>query len=127
MSMIDFGHLDVGLRGRGIARGVVVHQSTTPRISLNFPTPIRFPRLTGVSIRDRVLMFNHDEPWRARRVVGSGKSMQTLNLSNLIATCKKLLHFANCAYLKLGCAAGRHYIASMANGVEHDEPPWMEQ
>jgi len=29
-----------------------------------------------------------------------------MNLSNLIATCKKLLHFANCAYLKLGCAAG---------------------
>jgi adenylate kinase family enzyme len=49
---------------------------------------------------------------------GSGKSTQTLNLSNLIATCKKLLHFANCAYLKLGCAAGKHYIASMANGVK---------
>jgi hypothetical protein len=48
--------------------------------------------------------------------------MQTLSLSNLIATCKKLLHFANCAYLKLGCAAGRHYIASMANRIEYDEP-----
>jgi hypothetical protein len=72
-------------------------------------------------------MFNHDEPWRARRVVGSGKSMQTLNLSNLIATCRKLLHFANCACLKLGGAAGRHYIASMTNGAEHDEPPWMER
>jgi hypothetical protein len=53
--------------------------------------------------------------------------MQTLNLSNLIATCKKLLHFANCTCLKLGCAAGKHYIASMANEVKHDEFPWMER
>jgi AraC family transcriptional regulator len=35
--------------------------------------------------------------------------MQTLNLSNLIATCKKLSHFANCAYLKLVWATGKHY------------------
>ena len=52
--------------------------------------------------------------------------MHMPNLSSWIATCKKLLHFAKCAYLKLGCAAGKYYIESMANGVEHDEPLWME-
>ena len=31
------GHLDVGLRRGRIAGGVVVHQSTTPRISINSP------------------------------------------------------------------------------------------
>jgi hypothetical protein len=62
-----FRHLDIGLRRRGIAGGMVVHQSTTPRISLNFPTYILFPRLTGVSVRDRFLMLDCDRPWRARR------------------------------------------------------------
>jgi hypothetical protein len=53
--------------------------------------------------------------------------MQTLNLFKLIAACKKLLHFTNCACLKLGCAARKHYIASMANGMEHDETlKWIE-
>jgi hypothetical protein len=66
-------------------------------------------------------------PLQNTKCPGSGKSMQTLNLSNLIATCIKLLHFANCAYLKLGCAARKHYIASMANGMEHDEThEWIE-
>jgi hypothetical protein len=48
-------------------------------------------------------------PPQSSNAPGSGKSMQTLNLSNLIATCKKLLHFANCAYLKLVWAARKHY------------------
>ena len=61
-------------------------------------------------------------PLQIMKCPGSGMSMQAINLSNLIATCKKLLHFAMCAYLKLGCAARKHYVASMANGMEHDEP-----
>jgi hypothetical protein len=40
-----FRHLDVRLRRRGIAGGMVVHQSTTPRISLKFPTHIFFPKI----------------------------------------------------------------------------------
>jgi hypothetical protein len=35
-----FCHLDIGLRRRRIAAGVIVHQSTTRRFSLIFPTHI---------------------------------------------------------------------------------------
>jgi len=42
------------------------------------------------------------------------------DLSNLIATCRKLLLFASCAGLKTGCAVGNHYIASMANDPQMD-------
>jgi hypothetical protein len=54
-------------RASGVSSEILVHQSTTPRISLNFPTYILFPRLTGVSVRDRFLMLDCDRPWRARR------------------------------------------------------------
>jgi hypothetical protein len=33
-------HLDIRLRRRRVAAGMIVHQSTTPRISLIFPTHI---------------------------------------------------------------------------------------
>jgi hypothetical protein len=36
------GHLDVVARGLGIARGMVVDQSTLVRISLNLPLLLRF-------------------------------------------------------------------------------------
>ncbi len=67
------GHLDIRLRRRRVAGGMVVHQSTTSRISLNLPTHILFPRLTGVSVRDRFLMLDRDKPWRALRGVVSNR------------------------------------------------------
>jgi hypothetical protein len=42
----------------------------------------------------------------ASMLICNSQSMQTLNLSNLIATCKKLPHFANCTYRKLAFAVG---------------------
>jgi AraC-like DNA-binding protein len=48
--------------------------------------------------------------------VGSGKSMQMLSFEENGSI------FANCAYLKLACAAGKRYSARNG-GVEQDEPP----
>jgi AraC-like DNA-binding protein len=48
--------------------------------------------------------------------VGSGKSMQMLSFEENGSI------FANCAYLKLACAAGKRYSARNG-GVERDEPP----
>jgi hypothetical protein len=42
------------------------------------------------------------------------------NLSNLIVTCTKLLHFANCAYLKLACAARKHHHSASIAGWSTD-------
>ena len=42
-----FGHLDIGLRGRGVAGGVVVHQFTRPNTAQHMPpTYPRYVRLT---------------------------------------------------------------------------------
>ena len=71
--------------------------------------------------------------------VGSGKSMQTLNLSNSIATCKKLLNFSNLCLAQIRIVpistrivptskqrVQREYYT--ANGDEHDETlEWMER
>ena len=51
--------------------------------------------------------------------VGNGKSMQMLNFEENGSI------FANGAYLKLACAAGKRYSAR--NGrVEQDDLRWME-
>src|SRR5258706_9489319 len=79
-------------------------QSGLSQIHLPSPssldTPSNEPRII------KVLSANGRFPCKSSNAPGSGKSMQTLNLSNLIATCNKLLHFGNWAYLKLACAAG---------------------
>jgi hypothetical protein len=58
--------------------------------------------------------------------VGSGKSMQNAELIQFDRHLKKTApFFANCAYLKLACAARKRYSARMA-GWNTMNLRWME-
>jgi hypothetical protein len=59
--------------GSWATSGIVVDQSTRPGIPLNLPTDISFPRLTGVSVRDRFLMLDRERRWRALRGIVSNR------------------------------------------------------
>ena len=74
------GHMDIGLRGRGIAGGRDVHRSTARPIALIHIQEQRVAsmlKITGVWVSGRFHMLNRDEPSQARGVfVGNRRSHQ---------------------------------------------------